>query len=603
MWGDRGARGPRRPLGVALLLAVFFAGGAPARGPVPAPQQPQAAGSTSSIELPLSSRIRVRVVGGRDVEVVVRCVPDESFETLARDFARAPDSAAALARRNGGGDLSPGRDVSIPLALLGNEYRYVALRNLFPDDRRENGDWIHVARSGRLATPDEGLWQVAEWFAGDGGKFREIARLNRLASPELTRGQSVRIPAGLLHASFARGKTSDDGAIEYGEDERGPFASYSLKAGEALYSAVVLRFTGRTDPDDVNAVAAELALRSGIRDVTDIPVGYRIRIPFDLLEPEFLPRDHPRRKESEAARAEMARELAAHPVRKVSGVLDGVLVILDPGHGGRDLGTVNHGIWEHDYVYDVACRLKESLEQSTSARVFMTLEDPIAGFKPSAGDRLAASRRGTLRTDPPFSAQEDGESSVAVNLRWYLANAELRKATREGASPDRVVFLSLHADSRHPSLRGVMVYVPGQRFRRGAQGEPRGDYLRFREVREAPTVRFSRREIVRSEAVSRQLAAEVVAAFRAEDLPVQRHKPVRDRVIRGRRTWLPAVLRGNAVPAKVLVEMVNLSNAQDAAILGSARDRDRLAHALVRALTSYFGEAQSGRSVSAGSAP
>ena len=27
--------------------------------------------------------------------------------------------------------------------------------------------------------------------------------------------------------------------------------------------------------------------------------------------------------------------------------------------------------------------------------------------------------------------------------------------------PDRVLFLSLHADSRHSSLRGVMVYVPG----------------------------------------------------------------------------------------------------------------------------------------------
>jgi N-acetylmuramoyl-L-alanine amidase len=161
----------------------------------------------------------------------------------------------------------------------------------------------------------------------------------------------------------------------------------------------------------------------------------------------------------------------------------------------------------------------------------------------------------------------------------------------------------LHADSRHPSLRGLMVYVPGQRFRRGSQGETRKDYERFREVREAPAVRFSRREIVRSEAVSRRLGAGVVEAFRAEGLPVQRYKPLRDRVIRGRRTWLPAVLRGNAVPAKVLVEMVNLSNPQDASLLGSARERDRLAKALMRGLTTYFGETQPERGEVAGSTP
>ena len=44
-------------------------------------------------------------------------------------------------------------------------------------------------------------------------------------------------------------------------------------------------------------------------------------------------------------------------------VLQGVLVVIDPGHGGRDLGTMNNGIWEHDYVYDVACRLKRLLER------------------------------------------------------------------------------------------------------------------------------------------------------------------------------------------------------------------------------------------------
>jgi N-acetylmuramoyl-L-alanine amidase len=55
------------------------------------------------------------------------------------------------------------------------------------------------------------------------------------------------------------------------------------------------------------------------------------------------------------------------------------------------------------------------------------------------------------------------------------------------------------------------------------------------------------------------------------------------------------VLRGNTVPTKVLVEMVNLNNADDAALLGRAADRDRLAQALAAALADQFGSASKKR--------
>ncbi len=588
-------------LWVAAILLASPALANRTEGPS-APESPPPV--AASDELVLARDLRIRIRDGREIEILVRPAPRGDWAELAREYSAEPRTAVRdLARLDGHEAPEPGRDVRIPFDLLNDDYRVVVLTNLFPGDRLDGGDWLHVARAGRLATPDEGLWQVAKWFAGDGRRFQEIARANGLRSPELAQGQVIRVPAALLHRSLLPRPTSDDGALFYGDDDEGPYAGYRLKAGEALYSAVVVRFTGRTDPDDVNTVAADLAKRSRIRDVTDIPVGFKVRIPFALLEPEYLPRDHPRRREAEAAKREMADELARQPVRPAGRGLDGVLVVIDPGHGGRDIGTMNHGVSEHDYVYDVACRLKAAIEKGTAARVFMTLEDPGTGFRPSVGDRIEANRMGTIRTDPPFSAREEGESSVAVNLRWYLANSVLRKAVREGTAPDRVVFLSLHADSRHPSLRGLMVYVPGQRFRRGTHGESGGDYLRFREVREAPTVRFSRRDLVRSEAVSRRLATDLVEAFRKEDLPVQPYHPVRDRVIRGRRTWLPAVLRSNAVPAKVLVEMVNLSNPQDAALLGSAQERERLARAIARALAIYFGDAQSGSTRAAGSSP
>ncbi|MHC4934418.1 MAG: hypothetical protein ACYTGV_19770, partial [Planctomycetota bacterium] len=95
---------------------------------------------------------------------------------------------------------------------------------------------------------------------------------------------------------------------------------------------------------------------------------------------------------------------------------------------------------------------------------------------------------------------------------------------------------------------------------------------------------------VRSEAVSTKYAKSVIRAFREAGLPVQPYQPVRNRIIRGKSVWVPAVLRGNVVPSKVLVEMVNLSNPKDAALLAKAKDRERLADALLRSLLLHFGE-------------
>ena len=122
----------------------------------------------------------------------------------------------------------------------------------------------------------------------------------------------------------------------YGSDARGSYAGYRLKPGEALYSAVVLRYTGRTAPEDVESLARSIAARSGVRDLTDIPAGWLVKIPIDVLEPEFLPASDARRKSIEKAKAAMERELSARPPQEATHGLEGVVVIIDPGHGGMD---------------------------------------------------------------------------------------------------------------------------------------------------------------------------------------------------------------------------------------------------------------------------
>ena len=550
------------------------------------------AGALAAETLTLNSELRINVPDGRLVFLEVRLGPGEVPEVAVRRVAK-PGTATPLVRETGDGF------VAVPLEVLSDDLRSLVLRHLFPSDRSEDGAWIHVARSGPLAIPDEGLWQVAAWFCGNGALFEDLRAANGSISPELAVGQRIRIPEAILHPAFRARPTSDDGALFYDRDAEGEFAGYRLAAGEALWSAVVLRFTDATAQEDVEAVARSLARRSGIRDLTDIPVGWVVKIPFDVLQLEHLPPSDPRRVRREASREEAKAELPKRSAAEKR-PLDGVVVILDPGHGGQDLGTINNGVWEHDYVYDVVCRLDRRLKAETGAKVYLTVIDSETGTRPVDRSKLAANRQGTLQTTPPFLATENGDTAVGVYLRWYLANSIYRRVTSQGTASNRVVFLSVHADSRHPSLRGAMVYVPGADYRGGTYGSTSSRYLRFREVRERPTLAFSSKERARSEAVSRAFADRIVRALRDDSLPVQAFRPVRERVIRGGADWLPAVLRGNAVPTKVLVEILNLANADDAGMLADPAVRERLARALLASLISHFG---GGRAASANGDP
>jgi N-acetylmuramoyl-L-alanine amidase len=53
---------------------------------------------------------------------------------------------------------------------------------------------------------------------------------------------------------------------------------------------------------------------------------------------------------------------------------------------------------------------------------------------------------------------------------------------------------------------------------------------------------------------------------------------------------VPAVLRYNAVPAKLLLEVCNLANEHDRKLLRTRVFRERVAEAIVAGVLSYFGE-------------
>lgn len=476
----------------------------------------------------------------------------------------------------------------VPYELLPDERRVAVIRALFEADVPTAEGWRHIGVGEPTA-------RVAEWLGGGRTDLDALRAANPRAGTRLGAGEVVVVPREVLQPAFrallpaprAVRPTASGAAVpaaadlEYGEDEQGRYAVYRLRGGEALYSAVVVRFTGRDHAEDVNALAAEIAQRNGIPDVTDIPVGYPVRIPLDLLLPEFLPPDDPRRLEWEVE-IRLAQQFR-NPVR-VRG-LEGVTVVLDAGHGGTDVGATRAGVWESVYVYDVMQRVKRALERRTLARVVATTRDGDAD-RVVERDVVPYSRGHRVLTEPAYPIVD---STIGVHLRWYLANSVLRQHARNGDG-DRVVFVSIHADSLHPSLRGATIYVPHAAGMAGAYGKSGPVYESRREVREAQRVSFSLRERQKMEGRSRDLAEKIVSTLRDHDLGLHPFKPVRDRIFRGRRAWIPAVLRYNEIPAKVLFEVCNLANDADRKLLQTASFRETVAGALVDGILAYFGE-------------
>jgi N-acetylmuramoyl-L-alanine amidase len=161
---------------------------------------------------------------------------------------------------------------------------------------------------------------------------------------------------------------------------------------------------------------------------------------------------------------------------------------------------------------------------------------------------------------------------------------------REEGDAEKVIFLSIHADSLHPSLRGAMAYIPAARMRDESYGKSGSAYAARKEFRESPKVSFPWEQRVKSEGLSRSLAKQIVTAFETRGLAVHPFQPVRDKIIRDQKEWVPAVLRYNTVPAKMLLEVCNLNNPEDRRLLQTRNYRQQVAEAIVKGVLGYYGQ-------------
>ncbi|HUP59808.1 MAG TPA: N-acetylmuramoyl-L-alanine amidase [Thermoanaerobaculia bacterium] len=566
----------------------------------------------------ISPAMRAVLTREYEIEVTVTAHRGDAWTRLARRVtgdAAAWEEIAALNQADE--NLKNEQQVRVPFALLRPSLQRDIIATLFPLDRAKPDGWRHVVVGSR-GVEGESLWKLAEWFTGHGANYSLIRKANPTQGLSTRKGDVILIPKRLLSAAFggsseeenapktaaevrkpqdgpAQRISADEDVPEASADvvstgpaalsyERGPaepFAVYKLQKGEALYSSVAIRFTGRVYAKDVYDVLDRVVKFNEIEDVAKLPVGYAVKIPMDLLLPEWLPQDDPTRVAAEATR----RASVQAKRRTRAAGLAGVHVILDAGHGGRDVGTEHDDVWESTYVYDVACRLKRILEKQSAAKVSMTTKSKSNGFRIPEKNVLEAPKDHFVQTTPTYLLDD---AIVGVNLRWYLANSMFRRTMKSGVPREKVVFLSIHADSLHPSLRGAMAYIPGAGLVTGTYRKKGDIYLARAEVREQPAVTQSRDDALAAEGLSRDFAESVIASFRRTGLKVHPFAPVRDNVVRSGREWVPAVIRHNQVPTRMLLEVCNLGNRKDRQLLTTKKYRQQLAEAIYQGLVDFY---------------
>ena len=237
----------------------------------------------------------------------------------------------------------------------------------------------------------------------------------------------------------------------------------------------------------------------------------------------------------------------AAPARREAGPLGGVVVVLDPGHGGADSGAVCGGVSEAALTYRTAAEVAAALRASGADVVYTvrsrTLAPSVAVVEPPPARPSDA----VLEADGEPLRSRDSPRPL-----WERAATARRVwAGRVKGDPDAardVFFLSLHFDEFHtPGVSGAVVCVD----RRSSEVPILARALAW----EMAGGHFERRTDFRG-----------IAGLSGRDLGV-----------------LDPVY--NPVPERALLELATLSNTQDALEAGDPVWRGEMARRIVEAIT------------------
>ncbi|MFM7321745.1 MAG: N-acetylmuramoyl-L-alanine amidase [Armatimonadota bacterium] len=218
--------------------------------------------------------------------------------------------------------------------------------------------------------------------------------------------------------------------------------------------------------------------------------------------------------------------------------LAGTTIVLDPGHGGTDPGSMEGGVGEAALTYRMAATLREVF-LAAGARVSTTVraEGLSGALREGVGEAPLA-----LPRDAVFSVDGAPVKVDSVDHDHLYRRADVGAAAWRGRSPgERVLFVSVHFDAVPATdVRGAAVRV-----------DPRG---------EVP-------------AVARQVSRWLVASGISGSRPV----------IGPQELGVLNPLR-NPVPERFLLELATLTDGADRASVMSSAWRWRAARAVAAAI-------------------
>lgn len=219
------------------------------------------------------------------------------------------------------------------------------------------------------------------------------------------------------------------------------------------------------------------------------------------------------------------------------------LVVIDPGHGGRDPGASNGTLVEKDLVLRLALQLRDELLRQGGVRVAMTREDDryvLLPVRPDMARRLNADLFISIHADSTESSTGASGASIYVLSDKGSSEAAERIATRENAA-DLVNGIRLAEQS--DKVGAILIDL--------AQREMRA----------------------RSEAFGRLILREGQGRLQFREAAVQ--------------SAAFAVLKAPDVPS-VLFESGYINNADDAGRLASPKGERAFAQSLARAIRIHF---------------
>ena len=216
-------------------------------------------------------------------------------------------------------------------------------------------------------------------------------------------------------------------------------------------------------------------------------------------------------------------------------------IVIDPGHGGHDTGTIGpSGLCEKDLVLDVALRLKKLIETGMGSEVVMT------------------------RSDDTF---------IPLEERTAIANEKTAD-----------LFISVHANaSRDRSTRGIETYYLNFTSNPDALEVAARENATSRESVHGLQGLIEKIALTEKIEESKELAQQIQRSVYAQ--VAQSNDQERDR---GLRKAPFVVLIGANMPS-VLSEISFLTNPRDESLLKKATYRQKIAEALYRGIARYVG--------------